>query len=153
MTTKQQRLKEALERCLSLNLTGWHNDDLRKGMLWVSTPVDICGTLAGRSHAMTVGEAKVIKPALNWLWQLDIDALPYHCILNDAEFADHKIYRVATLLYVSSDNYKWTGERPLRQDDDTYLVRAAQWVEGTPELSDLQLVRISAAAGGLVRIN
>ena len=130
--------------------------ELGLGRLWVSHPRDILGTLVGSASELSVQDAAIVKAATAWLKDIDVDALVYHVLVNNAEFSDGSVMQLCHLLYVSSSQLDWSHERPRSQaiPDPGAIshIYCAVYNATDPELSDLGTIEVRSLAGGLVRL-
>ena len=138
---RQQQLNEAVRRMRTLGIHTFAVDDIRRGRMWYSKPVDIFGRTAGASSALV--HDVTIEAAIAWvLDEIDCDALIYHIVTDGG---------TVHILFVGTDPLGWSYERPIRQDGDDadYHVLAAVYNVPDPQLSDIRIDAITSRAGGL----
>ena len=138
---RQQQLDEAARRMRTLDINTFAIDDIRRGRIWYSKPVDIFGKTAGSASPLVHNEA--IEAAVAWVMDvIDCDALIYHIVTDGSTIH---------VLFVGADPLGWSYERPIRQDGDDadYHVLAAVYNVLDPTLSCIRIDAISSRAGGL----
>lgn len=155
-TLRKQQIAEAVHRMAALGLSNLAADDLRRDVLWVSTPVQLFDIMAGAAAPLSVRDAGIVEAARTWLYGVDVDALPYHAIVASGEMSDGSVQSFCQLLFVGSDHLEWAYERPLRQKADgpgsVFHIYCAVYNATHPDNSELGLISVLSLAGGLVRL-